>query len=103
MHSDEVVENAWLRARAQCECERAAHAGHAGRCTTLLQWTARGIEHKEGAWEAHRTGDPRLGGWEAANACAVLCWACYQQVQAVVRVPKRAGVAPAMGLYQSRE
>ena len=102
MYSDDVVENAWMRARAQCECVREAHGGHAGRCTTLLRWTARGTDHKNGAWEAHVIGDPRLGGWEAVNAWEILCWTCYQQVWGMGRAPKRAPAAPTRGLSQQR-
>ncbi len=80
MYSDETVENAWLRARACCECERHSHH-HGERCGALLLWQHRGEPQREGAWEAHRTGDLKLGGWEAVNCCEILCWRCYEQVR----------------------
>jgi hypothetical protein len=94
MSSDEVVENAWMRARGRCECERVSHGSrHVSRCNTPLLWTARGTEHRMGAWEAFRTAEPTRGSWEAVNRCEILCWACFRQVRGVVRETTRTAAA----------
>jgi hypothetical protein len=93
MYSDEVVENAWMRARARCEGERASQGGPAARCNTPLLWTARGPERREGAWEANRTGEPTRGGWHAVKDCEVLCWDCFRQARGGGRVPQRTAAA----------
>ncbi len=79
MYTDEVVENAWMRARSRCECARDGHA-HQGRCGKPLVWTHQGKGTTVGGWQARRNGSKRLGGWEAVNQCEILCWACYQAV-----------------------
>ncbi len=81
MFSDEIVENAWMRARSCCECERAPH-GHRHRCGKPLVWPHQGKATTLGGWQAVRTGDPTAGGWDAVNACEILCWACYRAVMA---------------------
>ncbi len=79
MLSDEIVENAWMRARSRCECERGGH-GHDHRCGNGLVWGQRGIPTALGGWEALTHGDPKLGGWMAVNQSEILCWACYMEV-----------------------
>jgi hypothetical protein len=79
MNADEIVENAWMRARARCEGERASPGGPASRCKTPLLWTARGAEYRQGSWEASRIGDPARAGWDAATGCVILCWDCFRQ------------------------
>ena len=78
MQSDEVVENAWTRARCTCECDHTAHA-HAARCGTALLWEQRGTA-MPGGWEAVTNGHKAVGGWAAVQACRILCWSCYQKV-----------------------
>jgi len=76
MPSDEVVENAWTRARCTCECDHATHA-HAARCGTALVWEQRGTAMPEG--------------WKAVQTCHILCWSCYQKV--TTAAAKRHGTA----------
>ncbi len=78
MQSDETVENAWTRAR--CECEHNSHAP-AHRCGTPLVWAQRG-QTVSGGWEALHNGHKNLGGWEAVTQCQILCWACDAKVTA---------------------
>ncbi len=78
MFSDETIENAWMRSRAQCECRRKGH-GHRTRCTHKLEWEERGQANERGGWEAYRKGSPSVGGWEAVNQSEILCWTCYRQ------------------------
>jgi hypothetical protein len=77
--SDETVENAWLRSRSCCECERSDH-GHAHRCGKALVWTHRGKRTTVGGWEALSPGDAQLGGWMAVNHWEILCWSCYTAI-----------------------
>ncbi len=81
MYADEIVENAWMRSYATCECARSGHH-HAGPCGAPLVWVQRGIPNGIGGWEVRRGRDRTLGGWEAVNQCEILCWACYQAVTA---------------------
>jgi hypothetical protein len=67
--TDRDIREAWLRAEACCECEKASH-GHPGRCNQFLIWAARGDTGK-GAWEARPLHDPRR------SPCDILCAACY--------------------------
>ncbi len=78
MFSDETVENAWMRARAQCECETCSHFMRHG-CRASLIWGSRGQPSREGAWESYIEGNSKVGGWEAVNLCEILCWECYQR------------------------
>ncbi len=80
MQSDETIENAWMRARAACECECDSHHHRFGQCDRSLVWQHRGRPDLEGAWEVYRTGDRKMGGWEAVNCCQILCWACYERM-----------------------
>ena len=64
-----MVRDAWLRAEALCECQKAAH-GHPGRCNQFLIWAKRG-EAGPGGWEVRPLSDPRR------LPCEVLCVACY--------------------------
>ena len=72
-----MVREAWLRAEALCECQKAAH-GHPSRCNQFLIWTERAGTGR-GAWEARRLHDPRL------PCCEILCAVCY--AKATGRVP----------------
>ncbi len=69
MVPDDVLREAWLRAEAQCECQKATH-GHAGRCSQVLIWDDRG-ETSKGGWEVRPLNDPRK------PPCEILCGACY--------------------------
>jgi len=76
MFADEIVENAWMRSHAQCECRQARH-GRGGQCAQALVWERRGKAGRPGAWEVRRNGSKKAMGWEAVNQCAILCWECY--------------------------
>ncbi len=76
MISDEILENAWMRARAECECRAKGH-GHGLRCAEPLFWEQRGESGERGAWEVLKTG-PARAGWQAVNQCVIVCWRCYQ-------------------------
>ena len=93
MYSDEIVENAWMRARARCEGGRVSQGRPAARCDTPLLWSARGAAPQEGAWEANRTGDPTSGGWHAVKDCEILCWGCFRQTRGVARQTMRTAAA----------
>ena len=80
MQSDETVENAWTRARSQCECVHTAHS-HAARCGTVLVWERRG-KGVAGGWEAVNNGHKSVGGWEAVKASRILCWDCNRKATA---------------------
>ena len=69
--SQAVLEAAWRRSGAYCECTRVHHAHGAARCGAPLEWVNRG-RHGEGAWEVRRR-DP--GG--AQDAVEILCWDCH--------------------------
>jgi hypothetical protein len=90
MFSDETVENAWMRARAQCECEDCSHFMRHGYRASLI-WRHRGQPNREGAWESYLRGDSKIGGWEAVNLCEILCWECYQHRLAAKAVVKNRG------------
>jgi hypothetical protein len=77
MVSEKLVQEAWLRAEALCECRKDAH-GHPGRYNQFLIWAERG-ETRRGGWEARPLSDPRR------LPCEVLCAACY--AKATGRVP----------------
>jgi hypothetical protein len=77
MLTEALVRDAWLRAEAACECQKAAH-GHPARCNQFLIWAERG-ETRHGGWEARELSDPRR------LPCEILCAACY--AKATGRVP----------------
>ena len=96
MRSDEMVENAWTRARATCECDCPAHS-HADRCGTALVWEQRG-KSGPGGWEAVNTGHKSVGDWQAVQACRIFCWGCYQKATtdaARRHIPAQPGAADA--------
>ena len=95
MPSDEVVENAWTRARCTCECDHATHA-HAARCGTALVWEHRGMA-VPGGWETVTNGPKGLAGWHAVQASRTLCWSCYQKATNAARkqVPADPGATDA--------
>ena len=98
MSTDEALDNAWMRARGQCECERVSHGRHGARCDTPLLWAARGTALRLGAWEAYRTGDFTRGHWEVVNGYEILCWACFRQARRVSRVTTHPAAARPIGL-----
>ncbi len=77
MVPEAVLREAWSRAEAQCECQKAAH-GHGGRCNQILIWEDRG-ETGKGGWEVRLLNDPRR------SPCEILCVACY--TRATGRLP----------------
>ncbi|WP_324716441.1 hypothetical protein U7230_13950 [Carboxydochorda subterranea] len=68
-----VVEQAFRRAGARCECTRSGH-GHPVRCPKRLQWELRGHDGP-GGWEA-RPYDPARPA--TASNCEILCQPCYK-------------------------
>ncbi len=84
MFSDETVENAWMRARSRCECERGGHS-HTHRCGKALVWTHRGKPTTLGGWQPLTNGDANLGGWMAVNQCEIVCWRCFIEIRAAQR------------------
>jgi hypothetical protein len=87
MYADEIVANAWMRSRAWCECERHEH-GHPFRCSTALVWERRGQPTAAGGWEVLKSGDAKLGGWQAVHQSEILCWACYEEVMTATAKPR---------------
>ncbi len=75
------LQSAWMRARSQCECQRARHA-HPGRCRHPLLWVHRGHPSKLGGWQALHTGSDPLDRPDAGKTCEILCWECYCRVRA---------------------
>ncbi len=78
MFSDEIIENAWMRARAECECRIKGH-GHGSRCAAPLHWAHKGEPGELGGWEVLNKKGPARAGWQAVNQCVILCWRCYGQ------------------------
>ena len=69
-----VIEQAWQRARGQCECHHAVH-GHHIPCGRKLSFDKHSAQENEG-WEVHvrnRDAAPTL------DNCEVLCYRCYKQ------------------------
>jgi len=75
--SEDVIEQAWNRARATCECKSWTHNHGSTRCNIRLSKYVRG-KAGEGGWEAHRI--KRSGGDELSN-CEILCWSCHKRSQ----------------------
>lgn len=71
---ESVVEQAWKKAGAKCECTRTTH-GHRGRCNRELLWTSRGSESAYG-WEAHHVA---AGGSDTLSNCEILCQDCHKK------------------------
>jgi hypothetical protein len=71
-----VIEQAWRRSGAKCECQRISH-GHSGRCNKDLVRENRGREGR-GKWEAHhkQSGGPDP---DALSNCEILCWDCHSR------------------------
>jgi hypothetical protein len=76
---DEPVENAWMRARARCECRRGTHHQE-DRCPQDLVWEQRGRRGHRGGWEVYHNSPRVHAGWEAVKQIEILCWECYQAV-----------------------
>ena len=73
---DEVVREAWERAKGQCQCDKISHAKHYGEpCPNKLVWENRGSED-EGGWEAHHVS--AMGGGDTLMNCEILCWTCFE-------------------------
>ena len=81
MVPEAVLREAWLRAEAQCECQKTAH-GHAGRCNQFLIWDDRGGTGR-GGWEVRPLNDPRK------PSCEILCLACYTRATGKVPMGSR--------------
>ncbi len=75
--SEKTVNEAWMRSKGRCECERATH-GHPARCPNLLQASSRGRENSVGAWEAHHVHTVEGGGEDQLSNCEILCWSCHE-------------------------
>jgi hypothetical protein len=84
---DQAVEDAWVRVGGRCEGTHALRDRHLRR-GAVLAWERRGGPHA-GEWQAHSTGDPALGGWEAVNQCRILCWSCYAEITGEKRTGHR--------------
>lgn len=68
----EVLQQAWYRSGAQCECAAKDH-GHPGRCTRQLIHLKKGLS-APGGWEARKRDESRPADVEN-TVC--LCWPCY--------------------------
>jgi hypothetical protein len=74
MLTDAIIQRAWKRADARCECTRIEHNHPDRRCGNWLISIQRGTSGL-GGWEAHcRDSDD---GDELSN-CEILCWGCYR-------------------------
>ena len=77
---NEVIEKAWRRSTAQCECTR-NHYWHKGRrCIQTLNWNDRGKENPTG-WEAHHKVSQASGGSDTLSNCEILCQKCHKETR----------------------
>ena len=74
--SEEVVREAWQRAKGKCECKREAHSHIFQRCFRPLKWSGRGNRDDERTgWEAFsRDGNEENN---TSSNCEILCWQCF--------------------------
>ena len=74
--SEDVVREAWQRAKGKCECKREAHSHIFQRCFRPLKWSNRGNRDDDRTgWEVfYRDGDVDNN---ATNNCEILCWHCF--------------------------
>ena len=68
----EVLQKAWCRSGAQCECTSRDH-GHPGRCTRQMIHPKQGKE-TPGGWEAKKRDESKPADMEN-TVC--FCWPCY--------------------------
>ena len=68
--SEEIVERAWERSGAKCECTQSSH-GHIGRCNKLLIKNSQGHRDSIFGWEAHSITGSHLN---SISDCEILCW-----------------------------
>lgn len=68
----EVLQQAWYRSGAQCECTLRDH-GHPGRCTRQMLHPKQG-EETPGGWEAKKRDEAKAA--DPENTLC-LCWPCY--------------------------
>jgi hypothetical protein len=74
--SDEVIVNAWMRARARCECMRQPHY-HSLPHGKVLVWAC-WHSNVDSGWETHHMdGDPANISLEN---CEILCMECLGRV-----------------------
>jgi len=71
--SQEIIEAAWKRSNAVCECTDSAH-GHGKRCSTRLVWLLQGSDAGAG-WRA--CGRTTLGPYDLSN-CQIRCRRCQE-------------------------
>jgi len=77
--SNAVIEQAWRRANAQCECNDRSH-GHTIPCSCSLSYTSRGREGQY-SWEVYHNGNENH---HSIFDCEILCWKCYCNTVLVV-------------------
>ena len=70
---DNVVEEAWIRCKGQCECTNEDHYHGIHKCKTRLYKPSRGRDSRMG-WEANLK-DP--DGPATLENCEILCHSCY--------------------------
>ncbi len=66
---DSIVQQAWNRSDAKCECMRTTDQ-HSGRCNKSLLKSSRGRDSLYG-WEAHHISS---SGGDTLSNCEILCW-----------------------------
>ena len=69
--SEDVIAQAWRRARGHCECDQSSHT-HEPPCGRVIVWNFRGRNATD-AWEAdHVSGED-----DALVNCQLRCWPCH--------------------------
>ena len=73
--SADTLKKAFARSGGRCECSRASHAKHTGRCSATFTEAQRGTK-----WEAHHKVSLDAGGTDALENCKILCVPCHNLV-----------------------
>ena len=73
--SEDIVQKAWERSDAYCECTNSFH-GHDGRCNRVLLDSKRGDKTSLYGWQAHSISGRYLN---SVSDCEILCWDCYSK------------------------
>lgn len=74
--SDETIKAKLKSTGGQCECRRASHTAHIGRCPKK-DFTK---ENRGTKWESHHKVSIDAGGTDAEDNCEILCLSCHSLI-----------------------